>query len=63
MGIIVLCTLSGSNSLNQSITITVRAGVASFQIPFRKFLMWEILILQLAELQTWLQLYQYRINS
>jgi hypothetical protein len=30
----IVYSLSGSNSLNQSMTISVRAGVASFQIPF-----------------------------
>jgi hypothetical protein len=56
MGIIVLCILSGSNSLvNQTMTISVRAGVASFQIPPLKFLTQEP-TLQLAELLIWPQI-------
>jgi hypothetical protein len=44
----IVCILSGSNSLVNQTTISVRAGVASFQILPLKF--WERPTLQLAEL-------------
>jgi hypothetical protein len=44
-------SLSGSNSLvNQTMTISVRAGVASFQIPSSQIPKQERPTLQLAEL-------------
>jgi hypothetical protein len=53
----IVYSLSGSNSLvNQTMTISVRAGVASFQIPPLKFLTQERPTLQLAELLIWPQI-------
>jgi hypothetical protein len=57
MGIIVVYSLSGSNSLvNQTMTISVRAGVASFQIPSSQIPNMERPTLQLAELLIWPQI-------